>query len=298
MITGWKTNVFLLVIIVVVASFLYKNQKKEIVGSSRFEVSDLKLSSFKKVDVYFPSRAQTSFKLTDLGWRMEEPFQARADELYVYRILALLATTSPVKLDATNLKKYGLDNPILRIVFSNSTNSEEFLFGTYNAVTEDQYMLFQDNIFLVSGGFSETASFVAEELIDKKSIASYERIKKYDFSRLEQWQEARLKIKYVNNKWTSESITTKLNQDAMNEWYNLTWRMPEALGVEPYKMDPRVGYKSFDMVLDDGKKISFYRIQEHPELKLFRSDEKLLYRYPSDLGFTMLNPNVTILEKE
>jgi hypothetical protein len=55
---------------------------------------------------------------------MQKPFSARADELYVYRILALLATTSPVKLGSQELMKYGLDNPVLRIVFSNASRKE------------------------------------------------------------------------------------------------------------------------------------------------------------------------------
>ena len=293
----WIKNLVLLIIVIPIAFFVLNNQETDQEETTRFSVSDLKLSSFEEVNIFFPSRTQTSFKLTDLGWRMVKPFSARADELYVYRILALLATTSPVKLGSQELNKYGLDNPVLRIVFSNASQKEEFLFGTYNAVTEDQYMLYQDNIFLVSGGFSETASFVAEELIDKKSIARFEKIKTYDFSRLEQWQEIRLKLNHSNGQWSAngEKISTK--QDEMDEWFDLTWSKPEAIAVKPYKMDARIGYKSFDMTLEDGKKVTFYRIQEHPELKLYRSDEKLLYRYPSDLGFTMLNPNIIIPEE-
>ena len=293
----WIKNIVLLIAVIAIAFFVLSNKETDQEETTRFPVSDLKLSSFDEVNIFFPSRTQTSFKLTDLGWRMQKPFSARADELYVYRILALLATTSPVKLGSQELIKYGLDNPVLRIVFSNASQKEEFLFGTYNAVTEDQYMLYQDNIFLVSGGFTETASFVAEELIDKKSIARFEKIKTYDFSRLEQWQEIRLKLNHSNGQWSANGEKISIKQDEMDEWFDLTWLKPEAIAVKPYKMDARIGYKSFDMTLDDGKKVTFYRIQEHPELKLYRSDEKLLYRYPSDLGFTMLNPNIIIPEE-
>ena len=94
-------------------------------------------------------------------------------------------------------------------------------------------MLFQDNIFLVSGGFSETASFVAEELIDKKSIATYERINCYDFSRLEQWQEARLKFNHSNGQWIANNDKISINQEEMDDWFDLTWRKPEATAVNP-----------------------------------------------------------------
>ena len=72
-------------------------------------------------------------------------------------------------------------------------------------------------------------------------------------------------------------------------------RVIRVLFVPTYELqdaEDRLQELSKNMTLEDGKKVTFYRIQEHPELKLYRSDEKLLYRYPSDLGFTMLNPNV------
>ena len=111
----WIKNLVLLIIVIPIAFFVLNNQETDQEETTRFSVSDLKLSSFEEVNIFFPSRTQTSFKLTDLGWRMVKPFSARADELYVYRILALLATTSPVKLGSQELNKYGLDNPVGRI---------------------------------------------------------------------------------------------------------------------------------------------------------------------------------------
>ena len=59
-----------------------------------------------------------------------------------------------------------------------------------------------------------------------------------------------------------------------------------------------VGHKSFDVLLKGNKKITFYRIQESPELLILRKDENLLYHFPGDLGFTMLNPNVSKKEEK
>jgi hypothetical protein len=73
----------------------------------------------------------------------------------------------------------------------------------------------------------------------------------------------------------------------------MTWKKPTSDLVEPYKMDPRVGYKSFDILLDN-KKVTFFRIQESPKLTLYRKDEGLLYYFPGDLGFTMLSPHVKL----
>ena len=87
-------------------------------------------------------------------------------------------------------------------------------------------------------------------------------------------------------------------QADVNEWYEMTWKSIPAKSVEPYKMDERLGYKSFDILLQNNKKLNFYRIQESPELLLFRKDEGMLYHFPSDLGFTMLNPHVQQKEEK
>ena len=83
-----------------------------------------------------------------------------------------------------------------------------------------------------------------------------------------------------------------------NEWYEMTWQNIPAKSVKPYKMDERLGYKSFDIILNNNQKLTFYRIQESPELLLFRKDEGLLYHFAGDLGFTMLNPHVQQKEEK
>jgi hypothetical protein len=210
----------------------------------------------------------------------------------------VLATSSLEKLSTDDLSKYGLDQPNLKITFSGNKLNEVILFGTYNPINEDQYVLYKDNVFLISGGFSETASFMPVELIEKNPIAKSEKIKSFDLSRLEQWQDSRLKLNYSNGAWNVEGKDLSIVQYDVNEWYEMTWKNIPAKSVEPYKMDQRIGYKSFDIVLSNNKKLTFYRIQESPELLLFRKDEGLLYHFPSDLGFTMLNPHVQQKEEK
>ena len=77
------------------------------------------------------------------------------------------------------------------------------------------------------------------------------------------------------------------------EWFTDNLLKVVSTAFEPYNLDARIGYKSFDVYLDDKVKVTFYRIQESPELLLFRKDEGLLYHFPQDVGFTMLNPNIS-----
>tara|TARA_B110000971_G_scaffold216580_1_gene251836 strand:- start:388 stop:1284 length:897 start_codon:yes stop_codon:yes gene_type:complete len=294
----WIVNTLMFILLLGGAIFAFTLNDKAPEKSTRYEISNLKLSDFNEININFPGRAKTSFKLSKNGWKMTSPYQTRADEFYVYRILSLLAAKSSEKLSADDLGKYGLDQPRLKITFSSPTLNEEFLFGNYNPITEDQYLFYSGNIFIISGGYSETASYEPLELIDKRPIAAYEEIEEFDFSRLEQWQEVGLKLGVKNNTWSVSGKDLIITQEGIRDWFELAWDSVPSKSLEFYKLDPRIGHKSFDILLKGNKKITFYRIQESPELLLLRKDENLLYHFPGDLGFTMLNPNISKKEEK
>ena len=292
----WKSILILILFIAPLAilSLLFIDEEIE---DNAFEVSNLKLSEFDEIFIDFPSKAATSFKKINGFWYQTKPYQTRADQTIVYRILSILAAKSKEKLDSMKLEKYGLDKPKLKMTFSNNNEKKVFSFGTYNPVTEQQYVLFDNNVFILDGIFSEMAEYSPVELIDKRPLAPFEKVMKFDYSRLEQWQENFLRID-VSEDGEAKAVGKKIeyDEDQLNTWLTDTWLKVLATSVEPYKLDARVGYKSFDLYLDDKAKITFYRIQESPELLLFRKDEGLLYHFPQDIGFTMLNPSVSRLE--
>ena len=214
----WLINIGLLLLVLITFFYSWTIFQKEPVESIRFELSKFKLSDFNELKIDFPSRISTHFKIVDNHWRMLSPHKARAEELYVYRILSILATSSLEKLSSDDLSKYGLDQPNLKITFLGNNLKEVFLFGTYNPINEDQYVLYKDNVFLISGGFSETAAFMPTELIEKNPIAKSEKIKSFNFSRLEQWQDSQLKLNNINNAWNVEGKNLLIAQSDVNEW--------------------------------------------------------------------------------
>ena len=296
----WVTNLILLIALVAASLVAFKSLKEEPKIIKGIEVSNFKLSDFDEIELNFPSKAKVHFKIIENHWKILSPVKGRANERYIYQILSILASRSPEKLKSDNLKKYGLDQPQLKLVFLNNEKmlKEEFIFGTYNPISENQYIKYKEDVFIVNGLFSETASYVPIEFIDKRPIAPYEMIQGFNFSRLEQWQKNQLKLVKKNGKWITKGIDVKTTQEDILEWLSVSWDGLQALSLESFKMDSRLGYKSFDVIVDDNKKVTFYKIQESPQLHLYRKDEGLLYRFPGDLGFTMLNPHVEVVEKE
>lgn len=291
MLKKWLLLIFLFLIVVSIAifAFLSDNKKNTFDG---YEVSNYRLSDFEEVIVDFPSKAATSFKKINNYWYQTKPFQTRADQKSVLKLLSIFAAKSNEKLDSLQLEKYGLDKPVMKITFIKQNDRKVFTFGSYNPVTEQQYVLFENNIFILDGVYSEIASYAPVELIDKKPLATFEKIKRYDFSRLEQWQENFLQLVNNDDQWSAEGKKINFDSSSLMEWFLETWNSTMAKSVEPYKFDARIGYKSFDIFLEDNKKITFYRIQESPEMLLYRNDEGLLYHFPQDIGFTMLNPTI------
>ena len=286
----WVINIILLVIVLSISLFLFL-KPSEIKQKKQFAISAFNLSDFDSIKVDFPSRASVILKKGIESWEMLEPIKGRADQFSVQKIISIVATSSSEKLPSNDLAKYGLDKPIVKLKLIHKGLEEEFIFGTYNSVTEDQYLLYKDNVYLISSAYSEVASTQPIELIDKSPLSKSEKIRDFDFSRLEQWQSKRLKVTRNNNEWTANEGNS-LKQSEMAEWFDMTWVKNPAKSVEKSSIDLRVPHKSFDIHTTDGKKITFIRLQESPETQLYRVDEGLLYHFGSDIGFTMLNPPI------
>jgi Domain of unknown function (DUF4340) len=296
----WLVNLIMLLVVVGLATFLYLRPQSNNSAPTQHEVSTLKLADFTGIDVVFPTQKPTSFVKIDGLWHMTSPYKSRADQVLVQRILAIIAAKSVEKLSASDLAKYGLDNPQLRLKLNKPAGAEsaveEFIFGTFNPITEEQYVAYKDAVYLLPGSYSEAASTQAIELIDKNPLSRKEAklISGFNFSHLEQWQEIGLNVDIVDGKWKVNAPKAKITQNELNEWLDFNWKQAPAKQVELYSPDSKTVYPSFEVKFKDGSKIRFDKIQESPELLIGRPDEGILYHFNNDVGFTMLNPPLHI----
>ncbi len=286
----WLLNLGLLVIVLGLGAFLYFHPKQEQQAEKSYELCDLKLSSFSNIQIDFPAKASVSFEKKEGFWYIKQPFSARADQIAVQRLMSIVAAKSTSKFPANDLTRFGLDQPKLKLKLDN----EEFLFGTFNPVTSEQYVAYKGNVYLLSSSYSESAQMQVSEFIDKNPMRPKEEIVGFDFSNLEQWQDVRLNVDLVDGKWKASTEKAKPNQNEMNEWFDAYWRNMSVQEVEQYTPDHKATYPSFEVKLKDGKKVHFDKIQEAPELLLGRPDEGLLYHVANDIGFNLLNPPVNM----
>jgi hypothetical protein len=276
-------------------AFLYLKPKPGAETETTYEVSSYRMAEFNAIDIEFPTKAPVSFAKVNGYWHLTAPYKARADQPSVQRILGIIAAKTASRIQSNDLEKYGLQNPLIKLKLSRSKEDVEyFLFGTYNPVTDEQYVMHENVIYLLPNTYSEAAATQVIEMVDKTPLKPTEKVAGFDFSRLEQWEESRLQVDLVDGQWKVSVAKAKPLQNELNEWLDFFWLQAQAKSVEFYTPDRKATYPSFEVKLRDGSKVHFDKIQESPELILARPDEGLMYHSPPDAGFTMLNPPINL----
>lgn len=286
----WLVNLGLLLLIVGIVAFLYLRPQAKAEGPKIYELSALKIADFSKISVEFPAKAPVVLQKIDGYWRIVKPYEARADQMTVQRILSIVGATSTDKFPTDDLARFNLDNPKLKL----KLDGEEFLFGTVNPVSGQQYVAYKNAVYLLPTIYAESASTQVVELLDKSPLKPTEKVVGFDFSRLEQWEDIRLHVDLLDGEWKISAAKAKPKQNEMNEWLDMVWTHASASSVEPYTPDRNATYPSFEVKMKDGTKAHFDKMQESPELLLARPDEKLIYHFNADIGFSMLNPPINL----
>nr|WP_294841146.1 DUF4340 domain-containing protein [uncultured Methylotenera sp.] len=294
----WLLNLILLAVVAGLITFLYVRPKTDVAKNKEYEVSPYKLAEFNAISIEFPAKAPVTLEKVDKYWRLTAPYKTRADQLSVQRILAIVAAKSPEKIVSDDMEKFGLVNPAFKLkLYRDKDNAEEFLFGTHSPLTDEQYIAHRGTVYLIPNSYAEAASTQVIEMVDKAPLKPTEKVAGFDFSRLEQWEASRLNVDLVNGQWKVSIKEAKPLQNEMNEWVDYSWVHTLAKSVELYTPDRKMVYPSFEIKLADGSKVHFDKIQESPDLLLGRPDEGIMYTFPSDSGFVMLNPPINVPSK-
>ena len=129
----------MLCVVASLVAFLYIRPKQAVEQEASYEISTYKLAEFNAISVEFPAKAAVKLDKVNGFWRLSAPVNMRADQASVQRILSIIAAKSKDKITSTDLEKFDLNNPELKLKLTRSKdNVEEFIFGTHNPVTDEQ----------------------------------------------------------------------------------------------------------------------------------------------------------------
>lgn len=211
-------------------------------------------------------------------WIQSAPFPARTDASKAPRLLDLLGATAKTTYPATDLGRFELDQPFARMTI----DDQVFAFGTVNAVTNEQYVLSGDTVYLVSPVHGFALPTQVDSLASHLLLADDEVPTAFVLPGVT--------IELRDGKWVrtpAPADPSKLSQDDFVRWAE-QWRYASSLATRiPSKSPPG---EAIRITLQNGRTIELRILARTPELRVLRTDENLEYVFAAETGARLLSP--------
>jgi hypothetical protein len=266
----WLSNLLLLTLVLAAAGALFWPRALE--KATGHPLSALTPQSVTQIRVEAAGRAPLTLEKRNDAWFMREPYAARADQHRVEGLLSLTQARSEKKFAATDLARFELDKPLARVTL----NQQTFSFGGTHPINQQLYVQTGDAVYLVSAIYFADIAKRPEDFLSKQLLA--EGAQPIGFS------SDKVKWQRIDGQWQRTPAKPDITQNDANRYAD-TWR--QALASE---VSARTGTAlgSIDLTLANGKQIRFDILQRTPELVLWRSDEKLAYRFGPETSKQLL----------
>jgi hypothetical protein len=268
---AWLVNLLLLVGVVGLA--LYAVYRPKQADQPKHKLTQLTASTVKRIRIEPRDGPRIELEKRGESWFLTAPVEARADRSQVDRLLDVLQATSQEKLPATDLARFDLDQPRLKVSFDDQT----IAFGTSNSLTQEQYVLAGDGVYLLSPYFGSAVPTRPDRVLNHALFREGEKPLGFIFPQF--------RVIQHEGKWTVEppppDEKNQPSADELNRWVD-EWRFASSLVTQP--ASGRKPSKQVQVQLADGKALSFGVLREGPELVLLREDEKLEYQFSADSG--------------
>jgi uncharacterized protein DUF4340 len=275
-----QLNLIMLATVVGLATFLYL--RPEIEDIQEFKVSTQSIEAVESIRIV-RNEKEITLKLLDNYWQLVKPISARADEHKVNQLLEILSVSSNKSFPLTEQTHLGLDQPVVQLYI----NDAYFGFGGLAPTTNLQYLITNDNIYLVSPRYSILLPVNPLELISTNLLAIDEIPVRFEINNLI--------VQQQDGVWNmiSPDIENRLSQDELKHWTQM-WHAVNAATVAFHsRIDSRKGEDKDNKVkigLQDGQEIIFKVLQNDSEVTLLRVDAGISYHFPIDVGMRLMAP--------
>jgi hypothetical protein len=274
---GWIVNLLLLVGVAGLAAYaLWGRNGEEPPGHA---IAAIQAAPIKRVVIEPRDGKRMILERQGEDWFLAQPIQARADRGQVDRLLDLLSAKSRERLPATDLQRFELDRPELKVTF----DDHSVAFGTTNPLTQDQYVLSGDGVYLLSAYYRSLVPQSPERVLTHALFRADEKPVGFAFGRF--------RVEQRDAKWTLSpapaDAQTQPSADDLNSWVD-DWRLASSLLTQPAAGKPAP--ETIEVRLADGRTLRLGVRQRAPELVLVRADEKLSFHFSGETAQRLLNP--------
>ena len=271
-------NLVLLAAVVGLALWVYFKPKPQ-GDTEEYRISSLLAENAQSIRV---ERQGMNIVLQKAGdrWHLTQPLQGGADEIKVGRILEMLAATSPRRFPATDLERFDLAQPAVRL----HIDHESFSFGGLAPITNEQYVASGENVYLLAPRYAAALPRQPADLLSPKLLAENEIPVAFELENL--------KVIQQDGNWriTPQKPGVALTQNEFNHWVQ-SWQQAYAAGITLGANEPETtGKQAIKITLRDGNTVQLLILQQQPEMILLRVDAGIRYRFPAESGKRLLDP--------
>ena len=265
-------NIALLTAVAALALIAYLKPHQ---GQPEHGLSVLKAADARTIKIEIAAGAPIVLERAASGWRLAAPFAARANEFQAQRLLEILAAASKDRFPAAGLARFELNEPRARLTI----NQQVFSFGAVNPVSNEQYVLTQDGIYLIALRYGAALPKDALQLVNQQLFAPEEAPVALEF------QEFR--IAQQDGKWVMSPAVADSSQDDINRWID-EWRLATAFAMLP--TSNRKPLATIKARLRSGNEVTLTVLEREPQLVLARSDLPFEYQFAGGAAKRLLAP--------
>ncbi len=271
----WWLNASLLIAIAVLAAWVWLKPHSAQSNDAEFQLSTLKPAQVTHINIEIGTapaiQLERATGAMDNQWRITQPVTARVDAVQVQQLLNILDASTDQRWPATGLSRYELDPPHAKLTI----NQQQFSFGAYNEMSRAQYVLTQNNVYLIAPRYGIALPGDVLKLVSKQLFADDEVLASFAADQFELSQRA--------GKWQL-TPSGNVNTEDIERWLE-AWRHAYAYAViEPPHY---AALQTIKVTLNNGKVIAVEILQRAPQLVIKRSDQTYALQF-SDAAALML----------
>ena len=225
-------------------------------------VSAAPAAAIARIHIEWTGDEQRTLQKDGERWHVTAPYRARADGFMVERMLTLLAAPAEMTLPATDLARFELEQPRIRVAFG----EEHIDIGALHPLTGGLYVRRGERVLLVAARYAPVVPSDPTALNDKRLLGRDEVPVAFAFPEF--------KVTQSEGRWRMTPDADDLSQDELLHWIE-NWRLAAALRAEPYA-GPTPSSR-ITVTLRDGRTLAFGVTERDGEIAFLRADEKMRY---------------------
>lgn len=269
----WLVNLLLVAVVAALAAYALLGRDED---SGQRALTNMASSVVQRIVIEPEGMEPIELAREGDNWFVIRPLRARANSTQIERLLDLLAVRAGEPMPAADLQRFDLDRPSLRVRFDDTT----IAFGTLNPLTQEQYVLVGDRVFMIPGHHRASVPERVERVLTHALLRKDEKPVSF--------QLPQSSVERIAGRWTRRpdpDPAGAASQDDFHRWVD-EWRFASSLLTQ--RAAGPLPAQRIVVAFEDGRRVDFGIVQREPELVLVRGDENLVFHFPRDTGERLL----------